>query len=198
MADAQDTPVEGQATTPLVVTDDELVERALRDRAAFAELYRRHLSHVYRYTLAQTGGDPQQAQDVTAQTFLAALEKLGTYRRTGTFISWLLTIARHKATDLHRSLREIAPLEKAAEVASQEPSPERIVAARLDLAQVLRTLHALAPDRAEALALRIFGELTIAEIAAVMSKSEAAVKMLVHRAVGDLRERLGHRIEAEL
>src|SRR5262249_49671135 len=199
MAEAQDNqPVDSQATTPLVVADDERVERALRDRAAFAELYRRHLSRIYRYALAQTSGDAQQAQDVTAQTFLAALEKLDTYRRTGTFISWLLTIARHKATDLYRSLREVAPLEEAAEVASQEPSPERVVAARLDLAQVLATLQALAPDRAEALALRIFGELTIAEIAVVMSKSEAAVKMLVHRAMGDLRARLGHRIEAEL
>lgn len=201
MANAQDNPVERQATTPPVVTDDELVERALDDRAVFAELYRRHLPRVYRYALAQTGGDVQRAQDVTAQAFLAALEKLATYRRTGTFISWLLTIARHKAADLHRDLhrgrREVAPLEEAAGVASQEPSPERIVVARLELAQVLRTLRALAPDRVEALALRIFGELSTAEIAAVMGKSEAAVKMLVHRAVGDLRERLGDRIEAE-
>lgn len=198
MADAQNKSVDDQANMPPVVADDELVERALHDRAAFADLYRRHLSRVYRYALAQTGGDTQQAQDITAQTFLAAIEKLDTYRHTGAFISWLLTIARHKATDLYRSRREAASLEEAAQLASPEPSPERIVTARLELAQVLRTLQVLAPDRAEALALRIFGQLTTAEIAVVMEKSEAAVKMLVHRAIGDLRERLGQRIEAEL
>lgn len=207
MADTQDNPVErqgtpsqgtsSQGTTPPPVADDELVERALRHRAAFAELYRRHLPRVYRYALAQSGGDAQQAQDVTAQTFLVALERLDSYRRTGTFISWLLSIARHKAADLYRIQHATAPLEEATAVASLEPTPERIVAARLELAQVLRTLRTLAPDRAEALALRLFAELTVAEIAVVMGKSEAAVKMLVHRAVGDLRERVGYRIEAE-
>jgi RNA polymerase sigma-70 factor, ECF subfamily len=209
MANTQDNSVERQGTTPQVtapqqgttpplIADDELVERALRDRAAFAELYRRYLPRVYRYALMQTGGDNQQAQDVTAQTFLVALERLESYRRTGTFISWLLTIARHKAADLYRAQRARTPLEEA--VASPEPSPERIVAARLELAQVVRTLRTLAPERAEALALRLFAELTTDEIAAVMGKSEAAVKMLVHRALSDLRERLGSlgdRIEAE-
>jgi RNA polymerase sigma-70 factor, ECF subfamily len=203
MANTQDNSVERRGTTPHqgttapAVADDELVEQALRDRAAFAELYRRYLPRVYRYALVQVGGDPQQAQDVTAQTFLVALERLATYWRTGTFIAWLLTLARHKAADLHRARRAKAPLEEAAAVASPEPSPERTVAARLEVAQVVRTL---APERAEALALRLFAELTIGEIASVMGKSEAAVKMLVHRALSDLRERLGSlgdRIEAE-
>jgi RNA polymerase sigma-70 factor (ECF subfamily) len=201
MANAQDNPVERAGTppqdTPPLIADDELVERALHDRAAFAELYRRYLPRVYRYALVQMGGDTQQAQDVTAQTFLVALERLATYRRTGTFIAWLLSIARHKAADLHRARQAGVPLEEAAAVASPEPSPERIVAARLELAQVVRTLHTLAPERAEALTLRLFAELTTAEIASVMGKSEAAVKMLVHRAISDLRERLGFRIEAE-
>jgi RNA polymerase sigma-70 factor (ECF subfamily) len=60
---------------------------------------------------------------------------------------------------------------------------------------VARALQALAPDRAEALALRIFGGLDIAEVGEVMGKSEAAVKMLVHRAVNDLHERLAFRSE---
>ena len=202
MADARDTADnsadsgEHRAAPPLAA-DDELVERALRDRAAFGELYRRYLPRVYRYALARTG-DVEQAQDVTAQTFLAALEGLASYRRTGTLLAWLLTIARHKAADLARGRRALAPLEQAARLASPEPSPERIVAARLELEQVLRALRTLAPERAEALALRVFSALTTAETAAVLGKSEAAVKMLVHRAVHDLQARLAFRIEAEL
>lgn len=196
MTDLQHNTPEGQATTPLVVSDDELARRAAGDRAAFAELYRRYLPRVYRYALAQLGNE-QQAQDVTSQTFLAALEGIGTFRGTGAFSAWLLGIARHKVTDAIRSRRTVAPLEEAAQVASREPPPEDVVAARLDLERVARGLQALAPERAEALALRIFGGLTCAEAAAVLGKSEAAVKMLVHRGVQDLRERLAFRIEAE-
>jgi len=83
------------------------------------------------------------------------------------------------------------PLEAATDVLSNEPSPEQVVAARLRLEQVARALRAIAPERAEALALRVFAGLSPAEIAAVMGKSEAAVKMLVSRAVHDLRQRLG-------
>jgi RNA polymerase sigma-70 factor (ECF subfamily) len=182
-----------------LVADDELVDRALRDRAAFAELYRRYLPRVYGFALARLG-DVQQAQDVTAQTFLAALEHLPTYRGPGTFVAWLLTIARHKTADQVRGRRATAPpmasLEEADQMASREPSPEDVVAARLELARVARTLRALAPERAEALSLRLFGELTTAEVAAIMGRSEAAVRLLVYRAVCDLRERLAFKSEA--
>lgn len=195
MADAHDNPGVREAPAESLVGDDELVRRALGDRAAFAELYRRYLPRVYRFALARTG-DAEHAQDVTAQTFLAALEGLATYRGPGTFLAWLLTIARHKAADQQRGQRPLAPLEEAERVASGEPSPDDVVATRIELARVARALRALAPERAEALSLRLFGELTTAEVAAAMGKSETATKMLVHRAMCDLRERLAFRTEA--
>jgi RNA polymerase sigma-70 factor, ECF subfamily len=198
MADVHDNSPQGQASIPpVVVADDELAQRAMRDTAAFAELYRRYLPRVYRYVLAQLG-DPHQAQDVTSQTFLAAFESIDTFRGTGAFSSWLLTIARHKVVDSKRRQKAVAPLEEAAHLASRELSPEQITETRLEIERILHTLQTLAPERAEALALRIFGGLTSTEVAAVMGKSEAAVKMLVYRAVHDLQDRLAYRIEAEL
>jgi RNA polymerase sigma-70 factor (ECF subfamily) len=197
MADVHDNSPQSQAPTPLVVADEELARRAVRDSTAFAELYRRYLPRVYRYVLAQLG-DQYQAQDVTSQTFLTAFESIATFRGTGAFSAWLLTIARHKVVDSKRRQKAVAPLEEAAHVASREPSPEQIAVTHLEIEHVLRTLQTLAPERAEALALRIFGGLTSTEVAAVMGKSEAAVKMLVYRAVHDLQDRLAFRIEAEL
>jgi len=170
--------------------DDTLARLARHDPAAFAQLYRRHLDRVYRYLLVRLA-DVQQAQDLTAQTFLAAFEGLARYRGDGEFAAWLLSITRHKAADAMRRRPLTVPLEAATDVLSSEPSPEQVVAARLRLEQVARALRAIAPERAEALALRIFAGLSPAEIAAVMGKSEAAVKMLVSRAVHDLRQRLG-------
>jgi RNA polymerase sigma-70 factor, ECF subfamily len=177
--------------------DDELARRAQQgDRAAFAVLYRRHLQRVYRYLLARLG-DEHLAQDVTAQSFLAALESLPHYRGQGAFAAWLLGIARNKAADALRGRRVMLPLEAAAHVESSAPAPERIIASRLALEAVVRALGGLAPERAEALTLRIFGQLEVSEVSAVMGKSEAAVKMLVHRAIQDLRVRLGRGSEAE-
>jgi RNA polymerase sigma-70 factor (ECF subfamily) len=179
-------------------TDDDALAHAAQqhpqDPTAFAELYRRYLPGVYRYCLVRLG-HVQQAEDVTAETFLAALEHIGSYRGPGRFSAWLLGIARHKVINHMQSQRTSVSLAEADQVPSPNPSLEQVVAARLQLEQVARTLHALAPDRAEALALRIFGGLGVAEVGDVMGKSEAAVKMLVHRAVSDLHERLAFRSE---
>jgi RNA polymerase sigma-70 factor (ECF subfamily) len=173
--------------------DEELAAAARRDPAAFAELYRRHVNRVYGYLLARLG-DVALAQDLTAQTFLAAFEGIAGWRGQGPPAAWLLGIARHKLMDHlrseYRSRRESVSLDEAAALAHPDPPPEQLVAERLRREQLARALRALAPERAEALALRVFGGLSAAEVGRVMGKSEAAVKMLVHRAVRDLQARL--------
>lgn len=199
LADGQGAAIHTGGDTVAAVGDEELVRRAQEhsdDPAAFAELYRRHLPRVYRYLLARLG-DPHLAQDATAQTFLAALEGIGRYRGSGEFRAWLLMIAHNKAMDTYRARRATVPLEAAVEMASPAPSPEQLVATRLQLEEVLQAMRLLSPDRAEALALRIFGGMSVAEVGAAMEKHDAAVKMLVFRALRDLRDRLGVRIEAE-
>ncbi|HEV7127639.1 MAG TPA: sigma-70 family RNA polymerase sigma factor [Ktedonobacterales bacterium] len=177
-------------------TDAEMVELALRDTAAFAALYRRHLTRVYRYVLAHVG-DKQVAQEVTAQTFLAVLEGLAGYRGQGPFSAWLLRIARNKVADVHRTSHPTVPLDDALELPSTEASPERIAIGRLEVAEVARVLRVLAPDRAEAIVLRLFAGLSLAEVAEAMGRSEDAAKMLVHRGLRDLRARLVYRNEAQ-
>jgi len=177
--------------------DDRTLARDARtNRDAFAQLYRRHADRVYRYLLVRLG-DQHLAQDVTAQTFLAALERLATYRGEGEFISWLLAIARNKAADALRSRSATLSLEVADTLASPQPSPDQVVETRLRLDEVAQALRSIAPERAEALALRVVGGLSAVEAGVVMGKSEAAVKMLVSRAIHDLRERLAFTGEAE-
>jgi RNA polymerase sigma-70 factor (ECF subfamily) len=178
-------------------SDDSALARAAQyNPDAFAELYRRHLNRVYRYLLGRLG-DVHQAQDLTAQTFLSAFENITSYHGQGKFISWLMTIARNKVADQFRARRVTLPLDAAAQAADPGPSPYQVTAARLRLEQVARAIPTLTPDRAEALTLRLFSGLSVGEVAQVMGKSEAAVKMLVHRAVCDLHERLAYGSEAE-
>ena len=176
--------------------DEELALMTAKDPTAFAELYRRHVNRVYRYLLARVG-DAQEAQDLTAQTFLAALEGVAHYRGQGKFTAWLLGIARRKVADHFRQGRETLPLEAAVQVPNSDPPLEDAVVERLRMEQVARALRRISSDRAEALALRTFAGLSTAEVSRVMDRSEAAVRMLVYRAIRDLRGQLAPPMEAE-
>jgi RNA polymerase sigma-70 factor, ECF subfamily len=166
--------------------DDSLAQQAAHDPAAFTELYRRHLRRVYAYHLARTG-DAHDAQDLTSKTFIAALENIERYRGSGPFAAWLLAIARNKVADHYRARRPSTPLDAISAIPHPDSSLEDSADLRLQLSEIAAALSALTPERAEALSLRIFGRLTAAEAAQVMGKTEAAVKMLVHRAMQDLK-----------
>ena len=75
--------------------DIDLARQAVQSREAFAELYRRNLARVYRYHIAHTGHS-KDAEDLTSQTFMAALEGIGSFRGSGSFAAWLLGIASKK------------------------------------------------------------------------------------------------------
>ncbi|MDY6875297.1 MAG: RNA polymerase sigma factor [Chloroflexota bacterium] len=171
--------------------DGVLVKAAQTDRDAFDALYRRYVTRVYRYCYAHTGTHAD-AEDLTAQTFLAALEGLPRYRGRGPFAAWLFGIARRKCTDHHRS--QYAKRSESLEMANPLPDPSapdpEQNAYRNDMLDCVRhALPHLSPDRREALTLRFWGGLRGREVAAVMRRSEGAVKMLLSRAVADLRRR---------
>jgi RNA polymerase sigma-70 factor, ECF subfamily len=69
-----------------------LAQQAIRDVDAFAELYRRHMTRVYRYHIAHVG-NVKDAEDLTSQTFIAALEGIRSFRGSGSFAAWILGIA---------------------------------------------------------------------------------------------------------
>jgi RNA polymerase sigma-70 factor (ECF subfamily) len=179
-----------------LLQDEILAKQAQHDAEAFGVLYQRHAKSIYRYHLARTG-NVQDAQDLTAQTFLAALEGIGAYRGQRTFASWLFGIASHKAADHHRRLRVHRPLAEAEEMAQDGPPVEEATVRRLQMGHVQEALQAIAPERAEALILRIFSGLSAAQTGQIMGKSEAAVRMLVHRGLRDLRQTLSLQWGAE-
>ena len=81
--------------------DSRLVADAQKDLRAFNALYLKYVNPVFRYALSRIGARPE-AEDATAQTFLAALEGFGRYRDDGRFAAWLFGIARRKTLDHFR------------------------------------------------------------------------------------------------
>ena len=175
----------------------DLAQRAMTDIEAFAELYRRHLTRVYRYLVAHVGNS-KDAEDLTSQTFLAALEGIGSFRGSGSFAAWILGIASRKRLMFYRGSKPEVPLDDAIHYPSPELPTDRAAAQRLQLQSISRALKKLSPDRAEALILTYFGGLSQAEAGRVLNKSEAAVKMLISRGLQDLRERTSLALEVEL
>jgi RNA polymerase sigma-70 factor (ECF subfamily) len=173
----------------LNMADEELARSARSESAAFEELYRRHAARVYRYHLVRIG-NANEAQDLTAQTFLSAFEGIASYRGENAFAAWLISIARHKVADYFRSLKSDLPLEAAASLPQREPLPEDSAIEQLSLATLRQCIERLTPDRAEALVLRFFAGLSAMEAGQLMERSEAAVKMLVHRGLQDLKRQL--------
>ena len=169
-----------------VEDDDVLAQQSHQNPTAFAELYRRHMPPVYRYVLIRTQ-NVEDAQDVTAQTFMTAFERIQSYRPQGKFRAWLFGIARHKTVDYFRKVKLMTQLDHIEQLPHPAPSPDEIVTQKLELERVQVALTQLAPDRAEALSLRLFGELSAREIAGMLGKTEGAVKMLIHRGWQDLR-----------
>jgi RNA polymerase sigma-70 factor (ECF subfamily) len=174
----------------------DLTQRAITDTEAFAELYRRHLTRVYRYLVAHVG-NAKDAEDLTSQTFMSALEGIRSFRGTGSFAAWILGIASRKRLMFFRSNRSDVPLDEAMKYPSPELPTDKAAAQRLQLESVSRALSQLSPDRAEAIILAYFGGLTQAEAGRVLNKSEAAVKMLISRGLQDLRERTSLALEVE-
>ncbi len=174
------------------VSDADLARQAQAgERAAFATLYRCYLPRVYRYFYVRTGA-VQPAEDLTSQTFMAALESLPRYRERGTFAAWLFAIASRRYADACRAQAAVLP-ESAGDAwdpPDPAPLPETALVHAERMARLAQALRALSPDRAQAVALHFFGGLTHEETARAMGRSGIAVKSLINRALRDLRERL--------
>lgn len=182
---------------PATINDEpSLVREAAANPEAFAELYRRYLRPVYRYHLVHTG-NVRDAEDLTSQTFMAALEGLGTFRADGSFAAWLMGIASRKRALFYRSWRPQVSLEELHEFPDDSPPTDESAMHSLQLASVSKALQRINPQRAEAIILCTFAGLTYREAGALLHKSEAAVKMLVIRGLRELRESTSLSLEVE-
>jgi RNA polymerase sigma-70 factor (ECF subfamily) len=168
--------------------ENALVAAARQDPQAFAGLYDLYAQRVYRYLLSRTGS-VQEAEDLTAQTFLAAIQAFPAYRHRGNFSAWLFTIARRKAIDFFRKHKETVSLEGIEEQiptdGGREPGSKSD--RQLDL---LTQIQKLSPQEQELLRLRFVAELRFNQIAVLLGKTEAAVKKSTYRLLARLEDQL--------
>jgi len=168
----------GEATAePLADNETEaaLVARAKIDRSAFAALYARYLTPVYRFGLLRLG-DPHEAEDAPSLVFQKALAALPGCR-DDRFRPWLFAIARNVVADRHRARihRPAWPLDAAREVAAREPGPEQVAVAGSEADRLRALLGLLTDEQRSVVELRLAG-LTDEEIGRVLGKRPGAAR----------------------
>ena len=164
--------------------DAELARAATEDRAAFAAIYERHRTPVYRYLRARTATDAD-AQDLTATTFERAMGAIHRFRPIGGgMVAWLIRIARNAHSDALRQQRR-----RRTEVASSAAEPAVDAS---DEAVMLRSLvDGLPIAQRDAIQLRFAAGLTAREIGGVLGISEAAAQKQIERGLRALKEAYG-------
>jgi RNA polymerase sigma-70 factor (ECF subfamily) len=167
----------------------DLVERAQDgETEAFGRLYDHYSDTVYRYIYYRVGSKAT-AEDLTSETFLRALRRIGTFTWQGRdFGAWLVTIARNLVADHFKSSRfrlEVTTGEML-DANEVERSPEDSVLESLSNEALLTAVRKLNPQQQECVTLRFLQGLSVAETARVMGKNEGAIKTLQYRAVRTL------------
>ena len=171
--------------------EESLVRRAKqRDQEAFTQLYEQHFDRIYRYVALRIG-DRIEAEDMTQQVFLHALRSISSFKWKGVpFSAWLFRIAHNQVVDYLRKKTRQATVPLDESQASSDSNPELMVVHSLDIEQLLLATKRLTKAQREVIALRFAGELSIAQVAKVMDKSQGAVKALQHSAIVALRKAL--------
>lgn len=177
-----------------VLDDDALVAHALAgDRAAFGELVRRHQPAALRVA-AIVSGSTDDARDIAQDAFVLAHRQLATFRRRGTFRSWVLRVVANQAKNHVRSrVRAIGRDDLHARIsvrAAAGDDPAELVEATASRQELADALSRLRHDDRAVLGCRFIAQLSEAETAAVLDLPVGTVKSRTSRALERLRAEL--------
>jgi RNA polymerase sigma-70 factor (ECF subfamily) len=183
--------VSANSAVPRANDDTPLVLRAIeRDHEAFGELYDRHVVRVYRH-LYYMVGNAAEAEDLTAQTFLRAWEAIDRYQVRGApFVSWLLRIAHNLGVSYLRSKRESSQLHDGIVDDKPRRDPEWSYQQAAEEELVREAIMHLREEQRQVIILRFIEELEYREVAEIIGKSVAAIRVIQHRALNALRKQM--------
>lgn len=165
-----------------------LVATARRDPRAFGALYDRYVTQIYRYNYVRLGNAPA-AEDATSQTFLKALQALAQFR-DGMFIAWLYRIAHNVCADMVRRGGPATTNLDAMEFDLQAPdSTEDAAIHSTERAAFYRAMDELPGEQRTVLEMTASG-FKGSEIARILGKSHASIKMLRWRGMEAIKARI--------
>ncbi|HUT19420.1 MAG TPA: sigma-70 family RNA polymerase sigma factor [Anaerolineae bacterium] len=173
--------------------DSEIIQDIEHEPEAFGELYEKYVDRIYSYVYHRVG-NVHDAEDLTSRTFFRALSHISSYQDLGLpFSAWLYRIAHNLLANWHRDRgrRQLVTLEGIPlRSEGRHQNPEGFALSGDEAQQLVKAMRRLDSQRQELLVLKFTEELSNAEIAAIMGRTEGAIKSLYHRTLLALRREL--------
>ncbi len=173
-----------------------LLEKAQKgDRDAFGLIYDHFREKIYKFIYFRVG-HKELAEDLLSDTFVKAWQKIEGVNTPKAFVGWLYQVAKNNVIDYYRIKgTSIIAIEEIAEVLPDSTaSPIDKANASVEMTTLMELMEMLPTEQRAVLEYKFFEDLTNEEIAAVMGKSEGAIRVIQHRAIDKLKQLLKRKI----
>ncbi len=176
------------------ICEQELVEQASFNHAAFEMVYKRYFDRIFRYVAARVD-HPQDVEDLVAEIFMRVFKALSRChnQHEQSFSAWVFTIARHMIADYYRKRgrepQEIA-LDRVADTSASNGDPKKLVIAYENDAEFQQLLLFLPQRQREIIILRFFNGMRNKEIAIALQIDERTVAAHLSKGLKSLYHRI--------
>ena len=152
-----------------------------------AALYEEYYDRIARYASVHIG-DRSDAEDIAGDVFLKALKSLDSYEERGVPMqAWLFRIAHNLVVDYLRKKSRFSTVPVEMTELPGDSDPEALAAQSIEMEKVRQAMTQLTPDQRQVIGMRFLGGLTSKEVAAIMKKSDGAVREMQRAAIERLR-----------
>jgi len=168
---------------------DKQDERKKKEEA-LAGLYEEYYDKIARYIYVRLS-NKAQAEDLSSEVFLKALQSLDSYQERGIGMqAWLFKIAHNLVVDHYRKAAKykMVPIDTV-EIAVEEDQ-SKTIETKIEIEKMTRAMEQLTREQREVLELRFFGGLTSKETGTILKKRDGAVREMQHAAIEKLRKLL--------
>lgn len=178
------------SSLPISDGEENLIKDAVKGGAsAFGQLYDLYQPRIYRFILIKVG-QREEAEDLTHQVFLNAWQSMKSYKSRGfPFSSWLYRIARNKVIDFYRTKRESTSIDQVDPEIFLAPAVQQFSFDKdIEVQGLMQAIQGLEPNYQDVVVMRFVEDMSVAEVAAALKKSQGSVKVIQHRAIKKLKE----------
>jgi RNA polymerase sigma-70 factor, ECF subfamily len=166
---------------------------------SITKIYRENYLDVYKFLICFLGNQ-NDAEDLTQEVFIRVLKNLSSYNQQSSIKTWIFSIAKHAAIDHHRKNKFISIFKENffKKIASETKLPNELIEEQELQKKVHDTISTLKPHYRSIVILRGINEFSVKETSEILQCSESKVKVRYHRALKELRRKLGTSVEEVL
>ncbi len=159
----------------------------------YEKLYKTYYMQVYSYAVTLTR-DSEKAEEITQGAFYKAISGKSVFRQEADELTWLCAIAKNLYVDELRGKRNVTDLSDIENMPSDRDLDGSIADADISF-RIHLILHGLDEPYKEVFQLRVFGELSFAQIGRIFGKTENWARVTYHRAKLKIQERMEEKYE---